>query len=581
MRAIAARTPIALALLLLLVSCRSSRFTPEAADREVARLVAKRRACVPDVRGGLALCPPDLRARAARDNPPSELTLAQALQLGTIASRDYLRAREEVYLAGLTVTDARNPFRAKWSLGGSVGLVDDDGNRRFDSNVSGGVTQDLTRGGVFLLDLTLDVLRNLAGDPIRIVQTILNGNLTLPLARDAGRLVALESLRQAERNLLYELRDYARFQRVFTVDVASRYYRVLLLAAIWENEKENYRSLQTLVEQEGEKAPERIPEFQVDQARQDMLRAEDAEQRARLAYERALDTFKLFIGLPVDTQLALDPAELAALRKQELVASPFTLDRAQSLSLCRRLDLLNERGRERDALRGVRVAMNAMRAQVDLVLGGRGDSPPTRPLDAESAEVLNTASIVFDLPTERTAERNALKRAMIAALRARRSREAARDGVLLDVRDAYRDLEQAETSHRIQTQSVRLAERRVENTQLLLEQGRTEIRNLLESRIDLVQAQNALAQAVVDHVVARLTLERDAGVLAVAADGSWTARPPGGTSAAPATSPEMTAPEGSPDPSGSGPSASSTLEETGAPGVPPDSSALGAPPVPR
>ena len=51
---------------------------------------------------------------------------SQALQIGTIASRDYLRAREDVYLAALTVTDARNPFRTKWSLGGSLGLVDDD-----------------------------------------------------------------------------------------------------------------------------------------------------------------------------------------------------------------------------------------------------------------------------------------------------------------------------------------------------------------------------------------------------------------------------------------------------------------------
>ena len=146
------------------------------------------------------------------------------------------------------------------------------------------------------------------------------------------------------------------------------------------------------------------------------------------------------------------------------------------------------------------------------------------------------ASVVFDLPTERTTERNALKRATIAVLRARRAREGRRDAVLLEVRSAHRDLQQAVSSHRIQTEGVRLAQRRVESTELLLDQGRASIRDRLEAQNALVQAQNALARALVDHTEARLALERDTGVLAVDAQGGWTPAPAAPANAeAPAT----------------------------------------------
>ena len=41
------------------------------------------------------------------------------------------------------------------------------------------------------------------------------------MLRGGGKAVALESLTQAERNLLYAIRNYARFRKELYVDIAS------------------------------------------------------------------------------------------------------------------------------------------------------------------------------------------------------------------------------------------------------------------------------------------------------------------------------------------------------------------------
>src|SRR6202034_905464 len=51
--------------------------------------------------------------------------------------------------------------------------------------------------------------------------TSVNFNAVQPLLQGAGQAVALESLTQAERNLLYEIRTFARFRKQLYVEIAS------------------------------------------------------------------------------------------------------------------------------------------------------------------------------------------------------------------------------------------------------------------------------------------------------------------------------------------------------------------------
>jgi hypothetical protein len=54
-----------------------------------------------------------------------------------------------------------------------------------------------------------------------------------------------------------------------------------------------------------------------------------------------------------------------------------------------------------------------------------------------------------------------------------------------------------------------------------LEIGEIDVRLLLESEGDLVQAQNDVIAALVEYTIARLSFYRDIGVLQVKPDGMW------------------------------------------------------------
>ena len=66
-----------------------------------------------------------------------------------------------------------------------------------------------------------------------------------------------------------------------------------------------------------------------------------------------------------------------------------------------------------------------------------------------------------------------------------------------------------------------MAERRVGSTNLFLEAGRAEIRDVLEAQEALVSTQNALTAALVNYRVGELELQRDLGVLEVDGRGLW------------------------------------------------------------
>jgi outer membrane protein TolC len=93
--------------------------------------------------------------------------------------------------------------------------------------------------------------------------------------------------------------------------------------------------------------------------------------------------------------------------------------------------------------------------------------------------------------------------------------------VKLQVRQAYRQLEEAAERYRIQRNNLELAEKRVESTTLLLEAGRLTTRDVLESQDALLEAQNNVTDALVAHSIAKLNFFQDVGILQVRPDGMW------------------------------------------------------------
>jgi len=457
------------------------------------------------------------------------LTVADTLRAAVRTSRNYQTQKETVYLTALALTFQRYLFdpHPTWTgkttyINNDLGQADMRRSRSWDLGSDVGVSQTLADGMLVTGALGLTALKFLNKELGDTVDSTLNVTVNQPLWRGAGRAVVQENLVQAERNALYAVRTFARFEQTFAVDIASQYLRVLQDRDTVLNEWENYRSLVMNRERaEWLAKAERLPEFQVDQGRQDELRAYNRWIVSQESYANALDAFKIELGIPVTTEIVLVPKELERLAAAGLQNAEVKPEDATKLALATRFDLKNTRDGVDDADRKIVVAENGLAGDVDLVASIGYQSNPGPPQSARLRFNRGNYSVgvTIAMPIDRLQERNALRTTQISRQSAGRALDLAQDNVILQVRRALRLLDQARESYETQKRSVALAERRVESTQLLLQAGRAEQRDVLDSQSALVDARNALTNALVDHSVAVLTFQRDVGTLVVDEEG--------------------------------------------------------------
>ena len=457
------------------------------------------------------------------------LTVADALRAAVRTSRDYQTQKETVYLTALTLTFQRYLFDPHPSWTGNTTYVNDDlgrqdlrRSRSWDLGSDVGVSQTLADGMVITGALGLSALKFLNKELGDTVDSTLNVTVNQPLWRGAGRAVVQENMIQAERNALYAVRTFARYEQTFAVSVASEYLRVLQTRDTAINEWENYRSLVLNRERaEWLAKAERLPEFQVDQARTDELRAYNRWIVAREAYANAIDAFKITLGIPVTAEIVLDSKELERLAAGGLQHPEVKLEDATKEALSTRFDLKNVRDGVDDADRKIVVAENGLAGDVDLVASIGYQSQPGPPQSAQLRFNRGNYSVglAISMPVDRLQQRNALRTTQISRQAAGRNLDDTQDDVILQVRRAMRQLDQARESYETQKLSVALAERRVESTQLLLQAGRATQRDVLDSQQALVEARNALTSALVNHSIAVLQFQRDVGTLVVDEEG--------------------------------------------------------------
>jgi len=68
---------------------------------------------------------------------------------------------------------------------------------------------------------------------------------------------------------------------------------------------------------------------------------------------------------------------------------------------------------------------------------------------------------------------------------------------------------------------VKIAERRVEEQNLLAELGRAKAQDQVDSQNDLISSKNQRTQALVTHTIARLQFWDNLGILYVKNNGRW------------------------------------------------------------
>ena len=104
---------------------------------------------------------------------------------------------------------------------------------------------------------------------------------------------------------------------------------------------------------------------------------------------------------------------------------------------------------------------------------------------------------------------------------ARRNLQLEFDNVERDVRSQLRTLRQFDQQIELQKEQIQQELRAVAVTQIKYEAGDAQSRDLLDARRSLVNAQNQLIDLQAQHVIARLRLFRNLGILFLGDDGMW------------------------------------------------------------
>ncbi len=496
---------------------------------------------------------------------PVRIGLIHALQIGAYNNFEYQRQKEEVFGAALDLDLQRNFFRYQYAQTIAGELTDD--NRDPDNSrtqVKGTSTTSFTKrfanGVDFGANLVLNVVDLLSGGGASSLGLRADASVSVPLLQGSGRHIRTFALTNAERAVVHKIYDFERFKQNFATQVAAGYLGVLSQADQIRNAEENYRRLVVSVRRARRLADAgQLTEIQVDQAVQDELSARERWIGSLQSYQNSLDDFKQMLGLPVDALIELEPDELDRLtataktvllahEQVEAVEEPnmpmdapiffdepgyrnpgrleLDSDLAVRLGLSNRLDLQKRQSEVRDKQRAVVVAADKLRgkltigADVDL---GRSVSSA---LDDNSTQLrLDRAAWTFpltlELPLERTAERNEYRKSLIALEQSVRALASTEDQVKSEIRSQLRRLLSSRESLQISAQGVEVARKRVESTDLFLQAGRAQIRDVLEAQRSLLSAQNALTSAVVNYRTAELNLQRDMGVLQVDENGLW------------------------------------------------------------
>lgn len=399
-------------------------------------------------------------------------------------------------------------------------LVDE---RTLTGDSSFGVGILLKGGGQIALGLTSNFLRFLTGDARESANSVLTGSFAQPLLRGAGSKVSAERLTQAERNVLYSLREFTRFRQEFTVDICSAYYGVLEQRDAVRNNYRSYVNFQRSFARESAFAQEgRKTQADLGRLEQSLLTNEDSWINSIRQYKENLDRFKVQIGLSTDARVVLDDQELDLLRSSGLSHPDISAEDAVKVALTTRLDLYNEHDRLEDSERRVVVAANALKPGLDLLLQGSvRNTGETDFDDLDFRQGRWNAGVDLDLPLDRKAERNGYRSALIAHERAMRGLTLAEDNIKLQVRADWRNLDQARRNYEVAKKKVELNERRVEEQDLRAELGQVTVLDLVDAQNALTESQNGLTAALVNHTLFRLGFWRDMGILYIKKDGRW------------------------------------------------------------
>src|SRR6266851_7023095 len=272
------------------------------------------------------------------------LNTERAVELAWLNSREYQTALETLYSQALTLTFVRFDFAVHWFAGNGTMFThfgsDGDETNTLTTTTTAGFTKNLAAGGQLLANFANSFIFQFAGPDMTLMTSNLTVSLIQPLLQMAGRRWRMEPLTQSERNVLYAVRDFARFRKLLYVGITTGgqfgtgFLQLLDQLQSIRNQEANLASQErnyrlTLSQYEAEQATS----VQVDQAYLGVQSAQQALIQSRANFETAQDNYKTTLGLPPDipvrlNESLLDPFQLTdpVLTKLNESLDPYLLE---------------------------------------------------------------------------------------------------------------------------------------------------------------------------------------------------------------------------------------------------------------
>ncbi|MEP0846244.1 MAG: TolC family protein [Phycisphaerae bacterium] len=434
-------------------------------------------------------------------------TLTDALAYAQQRQRDYLNAREDLYLAALALTLERHLWTPQFAatlreVYGNFGEVTNfDQATRFVSDLS--VAQRLPYGGQFTAGAVSTLIRDVKRTITASEGSQTRLELEIPFLRGAGH-VAREDLIQLERDLTYAVRDYERFRRRQLVGVARSYFDLLRSKqAVLDGETSLRNAFNDFERTEALTAAEQATPLDVGRAEQRLLSESNRLAQLREGFRADVDQFKILIGMPVEEQIGLEDLENIESIEQAIEAGQYPLLRrpvaAGDIALALRtaeqlrLDIQNLRDQIDDAKRGVALARNALLPELNLNSSLVFDTDPEHYKlgGFESARATWRSELILAM-NDRFRERNQFRAALIDVRRAQRFCEEQLERVRAEVLAAVNQIRLQEQLVEIQRRNLSVAQKQSEFAQIQFEEGLIDNRDKVEADDAFVRAQNDL-----------------------------------------------------------------------------------------
>lgn len=481
---------------------------------------------------------------------PEKYDIAKVFQTSQRTGREFLSAEEEYLLSAINLLTQRHLWGPRLFNDTTFAVAGqgDDGDFQHAASVINNLraTQRLPSGGQveagWIWNAT-EQLRTQATGRYRQSSSLV-ASAEIPLLRGAGS-VAREDLIQAERNLIYSARTFERFRRIYLVDIATDYFALLELRSQIANQERQLEGLVNLRDSTAARvASGRLSEFQTAIAANRVLgaRADLAGLRERSIL--AEDRFKIRLGLDPSQSIEILPLEF------EVPEPEITPEEAVLRAMEYRLDLQNSRDRLNDSRRRVANARNQLLP--DLNIGGRVAVPTPGSareggLNFDPDQTDYRAEANLSLPLDREIERLSVRSAQVDLQRATRDLDQLRDTVAVSVRTAVRNIDLARFQLELANRQVEINKARLEEQEL--KQDSVDPQSIVDTRNDLLDAENQRDRARTNLRTAVLQYLLDSDQLRVARDGTFQRLGPSQADApsvpeTPAAAPEVAAPAG-------------------------------------